>query len=961
VLATAATTETSTVTANPNGTLSSVIGAGPMQEPDPDSPTGWAPIDLSLSHDDGAYAPAVSGAEVSFSDGGTGALATLDTGEVSYVEDWSGSLPVPSVADDTLTYSNVYPDIDLVMQAQTTGFMQSWVLHQAPSKQLVLDVPLSLRGLSATVDEDGNLIVTDGDGNVVASAGTAVIYGAEMDASGEPVISATVDTAVVNEEHGPVFEITPDQSFFTTPGLQFPVVIDPSPNLSVTTDTYVRSSTPDSGYMTDNVLKVGTNGSSDKMRTLLKFPTLDSSVTGVPNPVRVDSATLKLYQIEANTCTATEVDVYDATSNWITATAPTWNNQPSAGSLWAKVSDARGKSGCSSNWISITSGGASGHAMKDLLQAWADGTTPNYGVIVKAASETDTSYWKKFRSTEQGSNTPYIAVTYTILPAITLSVTSGPPTTSVTVSGTYFTPNNTVHIDYSDPATSLVTGVATSFSGGFSTTITVPASAPPGEQTIQATDGASPALTASAPFVNITDWRQFHFTPDHQGVNPYEQWLRGGNVAVLQTAASYNTGKDHDLGTIETSPIVVGDTLYVGNSQGKLLAFDVNDLTANPWSVSLTPDVAIKSSPAAWHNLVIVGGQDDKVHAVNTNTHTEEWVANVDGPVVGPVTVADGYVYVGTVQTTPSSSGSMYKIAVSDGSVLKTFDQDAGGIVGGAAVYGSSVYFGTDNTDGQSGSVFSLAISGDWSDDPVWMADADGPIDTTPTVGELTGETDVTVYVTTGLNAVDGHPYVDAFIDDGLGTPRWSYKLGHVSNQGLVSSPALDLDAKVEGQSGVPLLLFGTPAGAVCALHAGGSEADPVWSYELPGGNFAVDSSPIVASDRAATADPFHNMVFVGADDGRMYGIRERNGVPIWNSAVQEDKQDMKGSAVVADGALYFVVLVGNDDQGNPTHSKIYKYVSAADRGHSAIDALDDPNDPTGPNQGPDCGGNGGE
>jgi hypothetical protein len=108
VLATAAATETSTVTANPDGTLTSVIGAGPMQEPDPESPTGWTPIDLSLSHDDGAYAPAVSGADVSFSDGGTGALATLDAGDTTYTEDWQGSLPVPSVAGDTATYANVY-------------------------------------------------------------------------------------------------------------------------------------------------------------------------------------------------------------------------------------------------------------------------------------------------------------------------------------------------------------------------------------------------------------------------------------------------------------------------------------------------------------------------------------------------------------------------------------------------------------------------------------------------------------------------------------------------------------------------------------------------------------------------------------------------------------------------------------------------------------------------------------
>ena len=70
VLATAATTETSSVIANPDGTLTATLGAGPLQEPDPESETGWSPIDLTLEHSGGAYAPSVSAADTTFSDGG---------------------------------------------------------------------------------------------------------------------------------------------------------------------------------------------------------------------------------------------------------------------------------------------------------------------------------------------------------------------------------------------------------------------------------------------------------------------------------------------------------------------------------------------------------------------------------------------------------------------------------------------------------------------------------------------------------------------------------------------------------------------------------------------------------------------------------------------------------------------------------------------------------------------------
>ena len=412
VLATAETTETSSVVANPDGTLTATLGAGPLQEPDPSSDTGWSPIDLTLQHVDGTYAPAVSAADTTFSDGGSGALATLDQGSTTYTETWDGTLPTPTVSGTTATYANVLPNIDIVMTAQTTGFKQSFVVKVAPTHQLTLDVPLSLRGLTATVDDNGNLIVTDAGGNTVATAGTAVMYGAAVGPTGEPTISATVDTQVVNGQHGPVFEISPDASFFTNPELTYPVTIDPSPNLDVTYDTYVRESTPTTSYLTENGLKVGLVASSDKTRALLKFPALDATYRGNSNAIDVSSATLNLHEADSGSCTASEIDLYNVTSNWITATPVNWSNQPTIGTLYASASFAYGHSGsCPAQTVGISTGGASGHTLADLVQNWADGTS-NYGLELKAANESVTSDYKKFRSSEYGSNPPTLSVTY---------------------------------------------------------------------------------------------------------------------------------------------------------------------------------------------------------------------------------------------------------------------------------------------------------------------------------------------------------------------------------------------------------------------------------------------------------------------------------------------------------------------------------------------------------------------
>jgi hypothetical protein len=64
------TTKTTTVYANPNGTLTSTIAGGPVQEPDPSSPTGYAPIDLSLAQNLAGLQPTRADAPITVSDGG---------------------------------------------------------------------------------------------------------------------------------------------------------------------------------------------------------------------------------------------------------------------------------------------------------------------------------------------------------------------------------------------------------------------------------------------------------------------------------------------------------------------------------------------------------------------------------------------------------------------------------------------------------------------------------------------------------------------------------------------------------------------------------------------------------------------------------------------------------------------------------------------------------------------------
>ena len=83
--------------------------------------------------------------------------------------------------------------------------------------------------------------------------------------------------------------------------------------------------------------------------------------------------------------------------------------------------------------------------------------------------------------------------TFTFSPAISLSKTSGPVGTSVIVTGTSFAPNSSTSIKYNGVTKATVTS---SSIGGFSSTITIPTSAP-GANTVSATDASSNNVSAT--------------------------------------------------------------------------------------------------------------------------------------------------------------------------------------------------------------------------------------------------------------------------------------------------------------------------------------------------------------------------------------------------------------------------------------------------------------------------------
>jgi hypothetical protein len=127
---------------------------------------------------------------------------------------------------------------------------------------------------------------------------------------------------------------------------------------------------------------------------------------------------------------------------------------------------------------------------------------------------------------------------------ITLSKVTGPPTTKLTVKGSGFGTSETVIATFD--STTIVGSTTTGSKGSFSLGITMPATALPGQHSIQAT-GQSSGLTASRTFKVNTNWSQFGYNQAHSGTNPYENVLSKTNASQLTLDWSYNTGGVHCL------------------------------------------------------------------------------------------------------------------------------------------------------------------------------------------------------------------------------------------------------------------------------------------------------------------------------------------------------------------------------------------------------------------------------
>src|SRR5579884_1403697 len=230
--------------------------------------------------------------------------------------------------------------------------------------------------------------------------------------------------------------------------------------------------------------------------------------------------------------------------------------------------------------------------------------------------------------------------------SITLSPTVGPPTSSITVTGSGFSKNKAVDV-YFDTSDEALAG--TDGQGAFSITITVPADAVPGTHTVSAVQRYT-GLTAQASFLVQTNWDEFGYNLQHSGTNPYENVLNPSNVSGLGLDWTAATGDD-----VASVPAVVNGVVYVGSYDDNLYAFNAQT-GAELWKAATGS--LVLSSPAVANGVVYVGSIDGNLYAFNAQTGSELWFAATGNSIYSSPAVANGVVYIG------SSDDNLYAYAL---------------------------------------------------------------------------------------------------------------------------------------------------------------------------------------------------------------------------------------------------------------------------------------------------------
>ncbi|GIH03514.1 hypothetical protein Rhe02_15810 [Rhizocola hellebori] len=410
---------------NTDGTTTRRISAKPVNFKASDG--SWRSFDATLVPDGDRWRTKSSEVQVSLAGSHTSsaelAILTLPGGqELAY--DLRGAARVdPVVSGSTAKYLGVMPGLDIELSANSATNKETLILH---SKEVANSwvFPLRLKGLRASIEKNGSVVLRDDKDAVVARIPRGWMQDSKfLTHEGDFVKSDAVTYELI--DGGTALKVTADRKWLDDPARVYPVRVDPTTTFYTDGDVFVDPD-PSTGASAQNgsSLAIGWDGDyvgSPSQRDVKYSYIHFDDFPQVVNGMRVQSATLKLFHTwsPAGMCDQHRpFTVHMVTQPWSapeledSSTLPGQTSPISTGTITDHYPACTNSGGNRSvgKWAYVS--------IDDLrpLNAWAHGAS-FYGIALQADG-TDHAAFKRFTSENYAGSCagedcqPQLIVTY---------------------------------------------------------------------------------------------------------------------------------------------------------------------------------------------------------------------------------------------------------------------------------------------------------------------------------------------------------------------------------------------------------------------------------------------------------------------------------------------------------------------------------------------------------------------
>ncbi|ARU63594.1 hypothetical protein CBW65_23200 [Tumebacillus avium] len=311
-----------------------------------------------------------------------------------------GANPAAGVSkDDTLTYPNLFANIDAIYHVRSTGVKEDLILKKLPD---VEKITFELKTDLNVKQEGRDIVFTDKkDGAVVYTFAPPFM----RDASDKE--SHAMDYVLEQQGGKILLTLALDMAYLKDPETQYPILLDPTVTAGGTTattfDAYVGEVYNTVNYGGDAELRTGYAPTVDSHRTFIKFgSTLPALGGGL-----LTGATFKAYKYYEPSSVDTTINIHRAYAAW-SSSGITYSNQPGFGGSYASNLLSKGEA---NGWYSWNVG--------SLVNYWYDNPANYHGLVMQASNENTTGSYRKFYSSDysSGAYAPRLEITYSPKPA----------------------------------------------------------------------------------------------------------------------------------------------------------------------------------------------------------------------------------------------------------------------------------------------------------------------------------------------------------------------------------------------------------------------------------------------------------------------------------------------------------------------------------------------------------------